>query len=128
MTRFGIGTLAFFLFSASNPPIAQDFQVSSSGQVLAASNGRYVFGQVSSFRRDQYLLDTQTGRLWQIVEDEEHRNKLQPVPFVQALGDEAFIPDPLEEVETLRKAVREMNVKKELDSLKKRQESEKDKK
>lgn len=34
---------------------------------LGAPGGRFVFGQVSDFRRDQYLLDTQTGRLWQKV-------------------------------------------------------------
>jgi hypothetical protein len=31
------------------------------------SNQRYVFGQISEFRRDQYMLDTRTGRLWQKV-------------------------------------------------------------
>ena len=31
---------------------------------LSAPGGRYVFGQISESRRDQYLLDTQTGRLW----------------------------------------------------------------
>ncbi len=31
------------------------------------TNQRYVFGQISDFRRDQYLLDTKTGRLWQKV-------------------------------------------------------------
>ena len=36
-------------------------------KVLSSPNGRYVFGQISDFRRDQYMLDTQTGRLWQIV-------------------------------------------------------------
>ena len=36
-------------------------------KVLSSPNGRYVFGQISDFRSDQYMLDTQTGRLWQIV-------------------------------------------------------------
>lgn len=36
-------------------------------KVLSNSSGRYVFGQISEYRRDQYMLDTQTGRLWQIV-------------------------------------------------------------
>lgn len=36
-------------------------------KTLSAQNGRYVFGQISEYRRDQYMLDTQTGRLWQIV-------------------------------------------------------------
>lgn len=39
-----------------------------SGGVLSSANGRYVFGQVRHARRDQYMLDTQTGRLWQIVQ------------------------------------------------------------
>lgn len=29
--------------------------------------GRFVFGQISDFRSDQYMLDTQTGRLWKVV-------------------------------------------------------------
>jgi hypothetical protein len=33
-------------------------------KVLSSSLGRYVFGQVSDFRRDRFMLDTQTGRLW----------------------------------------------------------------
>lgn len=36
-------------------------------KALSASNGRYVFGQISEFRRDQYMLDTQTGRAWKII-------------------------------------------------------------
>lgn len=39
---------------ASQDPIGQ----------LSASGGRYVLGQISSFRRDQFMLDTQTGRVW----------------------------------------------------------------
>ena len=34
---------------------------------LSSAGGRFVFGQISDFRRDQYLLDTQTGRLWKVV-------------------------------------------------------------
>jgi hypothetical protein len=40
---------------------------SRSFPVLAAPGGRYVLGQISSFRRDQFLLDTQTGRVWTSV-------------------------------------------------------------
>ena len=35
-------------------------------KVLSAPNGRYQFGQISDYRKDQYMLDTQTGRLWVI--------------------------------------------------------------
>jgi len=74
-------------------------------KVLSSPNGRYVFGQISDFRADQFLLDTQTGRLWQIVIDKEQNKKLQPVPFIQVWGDESYIPDPMKEVEAQRKLI-----------------------
>lgn len=33
-------------------------------KMLSSPGGRFVFGQISEFRRDQFMLDTQTGRLW----------------------------------------------------------------
>lgn len=54
--------------------------------VLAAAGGRFVFGQISSMARDQYMLDTQTGRLWQIVTDKDGALKLQPVPYQSMIG------------------------------------------
>jgi hypothetical protein len=75
-------------------------------KVLGTPTGRYVFGQVSEYRRDQYLLDTQTGRLWQVVSGQSEQVKLQPVPFIQVLGDEAYMPDPDDEVTALRKLTR----------------------
>lgn len=34
---------------------------------LSSQNGRFVFGQISGLARDQYMLDTQTGKLWQLT-------------------------------------------------------------
>jgi hypothetical protein len=34
---------------------------------LSHPDGRFVFGQISDARRDQFMLDTATGRLWQIT-------------------------------------------------------------
>lgn len=34
---------------------------------LATPGGRFVFGQISVYRRDKFMLDTQTGRLWLVV-------------------------------------------------------------
>lgn len=42
--------------------------------VLSSANGRFVYGQISNLRRDQYMLDTQTGRLWQIVKEKGSEN------------------------------------------------------
>ena len=36
------------------------------GTVLAAPSGRFVFGQMGGSGEDQYMLDTQTGRLWKL--------------------------------------------------------------
>lgn len=35
--------------------------------VLSSQGGRYVFGQISRMREDQFMLDTQTGQLWQMM-------------------------------------------------------------
>ena len=62
---------------------------------LSASGGRYVFGQISEYRRDQLMLDTQTGRLWQMACFQKDPTDLktciefglQPVPFLNARGE-----------------------------------------
>ena len=60
-----VAALAFAVLTTASA-LAQQ-QKEPSGRVLSSANGRYVFGQVSEYRRDQYMLDTQTGRLWKIV-------------------------------------------------------------
>jgi len=68
-------------------------------KVLSSSNGRYVFGQVSDYRRDQYMVDTQTGRLWQIVVRPDESNTsgdgikiLQVIPYVNIGGEITVTP------------------------------------
>jgi hypothetical protein len=41
--------------------------VASAQKVLSSENGRFVLGQLSDVRADRFLLDTQTGRVWQLV-------------------------------------------------------------
>jgi hypothetical protein len=58
---------------------------------LACENGRFVLGQLSEFRRDNFLLDTKTGRVWNVVVDKSAEDGtevivLQPVPFVGSGG------------------------------------------
>jgi hypothetical protein len=70
------------------------------GQPLSAPGGRYVFGQISDFRSDQYLLDTQTGRVWQIVlhktkgadGTERETRVLDWIPYIEAEG--RYSPTP----------------------------------
>ena len=65
-------------------------------KILGTSSGRFVFGQVSQYRRDQFLLDTQTGRLWQIVQDEKKRQSLQIVPFNHVDGSVSVVPEDVQ--------------------------------
>jgi hypothetical protein len=37
------------------------------GSVLSSPGQRFVFGQVSPYAKHQYMIDTKTGRLWQLV-------------------------------------------------------------
>lgn len=53
--------------------------VPEKSRTLSTPNGRFVLGQISDFRSDQYLLDTQTGRLWQAVEMTDEKGVRQPV-------------------------------------------------
>lgn len=34
---------------------------------LSSPIGKYVYGQISEFGKDKFMLDTQTGRLWRLV-------------------------------------------------------------
>lgn len=69
-------------------------QPSPSMPALSATGGRYIFGQVSSMRKDQYMLDTQTGRLWNKVCVEISKEDptqclgivLEPVQYLDAQG------------------------------------------
>jgi len=82
-------------------------------KIMSSANGRYVFSQVSEFARHQYMLDTQTGRLWQIVSDEHEQLKLSPIPYIQVLlGDDAYIPDSPSDVEAHRKFTRNSTLQK----------------
>lgn len=70
--------------------------------ILGGEGARFVFGQVSAMRADQYLLDTQTGRLWQITKARDGLIVLQPVPVELIGGKRGFAPDPAEEAELFR--------------------------
>lgn len=62
-------------------------------EILFSENGRFVFGQISDFRRDQYMLDTQTGRLWQIVVNDKEVKSLEPVLYTSVDGTKTIEPE-----------------------------------
>ncbi|RJR50186.1 MAG: hypothetical protein C4576_05910 [Desulfobacteraceae bacterium] len=55
--------------------------------------GRYVFGQLSDSSKDQFMVDTLTGRLWRISESGEVGLYLNPVPYRNKDGKYTNLPE-----------------------------------
>ncbi len=59
--------------------------------------GRFVFGQINEFNADQYMLDTQTGRLWRLVDTADGGGSvLEPVPYALPDGRSQLLPPDAE--------------------------------
>ncbi|MBW1863110.1 MAG: hypothetical protein JRJ02_12170 [Deltaproteobacteria bacterium] len=68
--------------------------------VLSSSNGRFVFGQISDSGKDRFMLDTFSGRLWQIAESGEIGIFLRTVPYRTANGECSPLPENISESES----------------------------
>lgn len=62
-------------------------------KVLSSDNGRFVFGQISGSSKDQYMLDTATGRLWRIGESGKLGTFLKSIPYRNAKGECTILPE-----------------------------------
>lgn len=71
--------------------------------MLSSGNGRFVYGQIAEYTSQQFMLDTQTGRLWQISKytptksdgtpDKENTvDVLYPVPYYEGNGKFGSLP------------------------------------
>jgi hypothetical protein len=84
---------AFFILTISTFSMAAELEISGGG-VLHSANGRYVFGQISGYARHQYMLDTQTGRLWKLVQVKDtEATVLEPIPYSTIGGDYSIYPE-----------------------------------
>jgi len=54
--------------------------------LLSSPNGRFVFGQVSDSSKDQFMLDTLSGRLWRITESGKMGLYMKSVPYCTEEG------------------------------------------
>lgn len=89
------------IFLSSNITFAQDNEGYPHG-VLSSNGKRFVLGQISQLARDQYMLDTETGRLWQIVQGEKGNTVLQMVPYVMLNGGLSLVaPSAENEVKSI---------------------------
>ena len=82
----GVGVLLAFLLFCTGKADAQPLGIMSADPgpqhgVLSSKNGRFVFGQISDSSKDQFMLDTATGRLWQIAESGDVGLYLREVPY-----------------------------------------------
>ena len=67
------------------------------GKVLSAAGGRFVFGQISDSGKDQFMLDTVTGRLWRIGESSDVGMHLRAISYRMEDGKYSPIPDGVQE-------------------------------
>jgi hypothetical protein len=68
------------------------------GKVLSAAGGRFVFGQISDSGKDQFMLDTLTGRLWRIGESSDVGMHLRPIPYRMEDGKYSPLPEGVQEL------------------------------
>jgi hypothetical protein len=80
-------------FGASPTQVTMD-----KGKVLSAAGGRFVFGQISDSGKDQFMLDTLTGRLWRIGESSDVGMHLRPIPYRNEDGKHSPVPDGAHEL------------------------------
>jgi hypothetical protein len=89
----GIGTALSFTPALAQFGISQaPPQKISSEKVLSSGTGRYVFGQISDSSKDQFMLDTLTGRLWRIGETSSGVH-LKEIPYRDEKGRLSPYPD-----------------------------------
>jgi len=94
--------LFFWLLFPSQPAWAQPFgilspqgQQESQKQTLSSAKGRFVFGQISDSSKDQFMLDTATGRLWRIAERGDIGLYLSSVLYCNAEGKYTVLPEKI---------------------------------
>ncbi len=87
----------FFSVTVSSQPlgILSPQSQQSQQKILASAKGRFVFGQVSGSSKDQFMLDTSTGRLWRIAEKGDIGIFLRSVPYCNSRGEYFPLPEEI---------------------------------
>jgi len=88
-----IFVLAFFFFLSPIFIYGQTEVITPQHKSIVNPNGRFLFGQISEMRRDQYMLDTRIGRLWQIVADSTGGISLSPILYQLLNGKLDITPE-----------------------------------
>lgn len=103
MRRLLIIVVLLTVIFASHISLAQNSEGHPHG-ILSSAGKRFVFGQISLFGRDRFMLDTETGRLWQFVVDDKQNYLLQSVPYLMINGKRSLnAPSKEQDLENLNK-------------------------
>jgi hypothetical protein len=104
MDRLFVGILLMAAVILIAAPVSAQFglsapppQIPPAGKVLSSTGGRYVFGQISDSGKDQFMLDTQTGRLWRIAESSDVGTHLRAIPYRDEKGKVSPFPEAMQE-------------------------------
>jgi len=93
-----ISSLLFFPISVFAQPLGIA-SPQSEQNVLSSPNGRFVFGEISDSGKDQFMLDTFSGRLWRIAESGEIGLFLRAVPYHIEEGEYKPLPKNISDFE-----------------------------
>jgi len=85
----GVQTVSAQGFGMLSQPVPEQ----TSYPCLSSGGGRYVFGQISDSSKDQFMLDTLTGRLWRIGETGTVGLFLQSVPYKDEKNEYRVLPE-----------------------------------
>ncbi len=98
-TFFILAALFLFVYFSPLNAWSQPFgilspqgQQETQKQVLSSPQGRFVFGQISDSGKDQFMLDTLTGRLWRISERGDIGTFLTGIPYCNPEGECSDLP------------------------------------
>jgi hypothetical protein len=80
--------------------MSQQTQAQPQHKLLSSPSGRFVFGQISDSGKDQFMLDTFTGRLWRIAETGRIGIFLKSVPYLTSKGEYNDLPGDISKPET----------------------------
>jgi hypothetical protein len=95
-----IALFSFLFFS----PLSVDAQFGFTPQkvpqksqraVLSTAQGRFAFGQISDSSEDKFMLDSFTGRLWQLSKRTDIGLCLTAIPYRSKDGECSLLPEKL---------------------------------
>jgi hypothetical protein len=106
MKRISVmAVMLLFIWAAAGQLSPAHAGMDFAGGVLSSPGNRFVFGQISEQLQGQYMLDTETGRLWIMGYPESGSRALYSVPYVLKNGEISLeAPTAAQDVPVVKKS------------------------